>query len=247
MKITVYTYCSYKFSPVGFKLGVFQLDTESINEEFVTPETSNISPFVRNCFIEGVIQKAIGRIPETNEYIILRKGLECDYVNEDGMPAKKYGNFAFLTTELSIYNCIGNLYDRSAEQLSKAMNTFLIPDSNAGETAIKINIKKFKDFILENGPNPSNLTAEERFYITSDSDSNTVIQTLSARFPDYEVSGTNGERNFYKLKKKSQTEQSTNEALILQIVYYFKKHPIIAALVTLILVLICFLQDCFCK
>ena len=67
MKIIVYTYCSYKFSPVGFRHGVFEVDTDNVIEGYVVPSTdANISSFVRDFFVEGLIQKAAGKIPETN-------------------------------------------------------------------------------------------------------------------------------------------------------------------------------------
>lgn len=218
MRIKVYTYCSYKFSPVGFRHGVFQLDTENSNNEYVVPTIdSDISPIVRNCFVEGLIQKAMGKIPETTEYIILLKGLECDFVNEDGMPAKKYGNFAFSTTDPTTYT---NLSALSMSQLSEAMNSFLIPDSNAGDAAIKIDTKRFIDFILSVSITSHSTESLNEFNIISSSSGDKVIKTLTDRFPEYSVISTGG--NYYQIKKKSPDTQQY------PIVQYVKEHPIIA-------------------
>jgi len=230
MRIKVYTYCSYKFSPVGFRHGVFQLDTENSNNEYVVPTIdSDISPIIRNCFVEGLIQKATGKIPETTEYIILLKGLECDFVNEDGMPAKKYGNFAFSTNDPTTYNNLNtNISALSMLQLSEAMNSFLIPDSNAGDAAIKIDTKRFIDFILSVSITSHSTESLNEFNIISSSSGDKVIKTLTDRFPEYSVIPANG--NHYQLKKKSLDTQQC------PIVQYVKEHPIIAIPIILALI-----------
>lgn len=224
MKIKVYTYCSYKFSPVGFQHGVFQLDTKSSNEKYIVPSTnSDISPIVRNCFVEGLVQKAMGKIPEKNEYIVLIKGLECDYINEDGMPAKKYGNFAFSTDDPKVYN---NLTALNKSKLSEAMNSFLIPDSNAGDTAIKIDTKEFIDFIKGVSKKPNTNEDLNDFNIISSYSGDKVISTLEERFPEYDVDKISD--NSYKLKKNSKAPT---------ILRYIKEHPIIPIIVALIAII----------
>ena len=240
MRIKVYTYCSYKFSPVGFRHGVFQLDTENSNNEYVVPTIdSDISPVVRNCFVERSILKAMGKIPGTNEYIILFKGLECDFVNEDGMPAKKYGNFAFSTTDPTTYNNINtNISALSMLQLSEAMNSFLIPDSNAGDAAIKIDTKRFIDFLVSLSSTSHSAESLDEFNIISNASGDKVTKTLEERFPEYSVIPLSGYH--FQLKKKSL------DAHQLPIVQYIKARPIMAipmilamiAAITVILILI---------
>ena len=160
-------------------------------------------------------------MPETNEYIILLKGLECDFVNEDGMPAKKYGNFAFATTDPITYNNLNNnIESLSMVQLSEAMNSYLIPDSDAGDAAIKIDVKRFVDFILSvSTPSYSNDGMND-FSIISSSSGDKVITTLSDRFPEYSVVLSSG--NNYQFKKKSLDAQR------LPIIQYIKERPLIA-------------------
>ena len=214
MKLKVYTYCSYKFSPVGFRHGVFEFDTDNYTDEYIVPVTdSATSSVVRNCFVEGLVQKAVGKIPETNEYIILLKGLECDYVNEDGMPAKKYGNFAFSTANKETYINLKNYLDSlSVTQLSEAMNFFLIPDSDAGDTAIKIDVKRFTDFITGKSKGSSLSDDTGEFNIIPVSYSDKTAQTLSERFTEYSVLQTNFA---YQLKKKTKYLNSNIIVLII--------------------------------
>ena len=241
MKLKVYTYCSYKFSPIGFQHGVFQIDTEDTSEEYLIPvilENDTIaSAFVRNCFVEGVIQSAFGKIPEADEYLLIIKGLEFDYVNEDDMPAKKYGNFALSTNDAASFKRLkSNLDKLSKEHLSEVMNSFLIPDSNSGDTAIKIDCKQFSDFI--NGfSEESNVFEDiEVFNIVPTSYSDKALQALSVRFAEFSVIPTNNHR--YQIKKKLLIQPKANiQTLIEQISKKIKDFPIIA-LIVMILILI---------
>lgn len=242
MKIKVYTYCSYKFSPVGFKHGAFQLDTENSNDEYVVPSSNSTPPIVCTCFVQSLIKGAKGKIPDTDEYIILLKGLECDFVNEDGEPSKKYGNFAFSTDEIESYN---NLINVDLNELSKAMNSFLIPDSKAGEAAIKIDTKQFIDFI-ENVSNKSDSTENPNYLtIRSSSSGDKVIKTLKEEFPEYSVEPESVEPEsvepeskecHYLLKKKALNPQK------FPMVQYLKSPimaiPIIIALIAAVLLIL---------
>lgn len=238
MRIKVYTYCSYRFSPVGFILSVFEVDTDNENEEFIIPSTDfNVSSIICDCFAESLVQKAYGKMPDTNEYIILLKGLECDFVNEDGIPSKKYANFAFSTTDAIAYNNLSNIITNlSMEQLSEAMNLFLIPDSNAGDVALKIDVKQFINFI-RNISNPSNSNESTKgFSIISSSSGDKVIKTLSECFSKYSVISTSG--NNYQIKKK--------DVQLFPIIQYIQERPMIAipivvalvAAITVILILL---------
>lgn len=232
MKIKVYTYCSYKFSPVGFKHGAFQLDTENSNDEYVVPSSNSTPPIVCTCFVQSLIKGAEGKIPDTEEYIILLKGLECDFVNEDGEPSKKYGNFAFSTDEIESYN---NLINVDLNELSKAMNSFLIPDSKAGEAAIKIDTKQFIDFI-ENVSNKSDSTESPNYLtIRSSSSGDKVIKTLKEEFPEYSVEQARKECH-YQLKKKALNPQT------FPMIQYLKSPimaiPIIIALISVVLLIL---------
>ena len=234
MKIKVYTYCSYKFSPAGFRHGAFQLDTENSNDEYVVPSSDSTPPIVRNCFVQSLIKGAKGKIPDTEEYIILLKGLECDFVNEDGEPSKKYGNFAFSTDEIESYNNLINVYNLDLNRLSKAMNSFLIPDSKAGEAAIKIDTKQFIDFI-ENVPNTSDSTKDQNYLtIRSSSSGDKVIKTLKEEFPEYSVESIG--KCHYQLKKKALNPQK------FPMIQYLKSPimaiPIIIALIAAVLLIL---------
>lgn len=235
MKIKVYTYCSYKFSPVGFKHGAFQLDTENSNDEYVVPSSNSTPPIVCTCFVQSLIKGAKGKIPDTEEYIILLKGLECDFVNEDGELSKKYGNFAFSTDEIESYNHLINVYNVDLNMLSEAMNSFLIPDSKAGEAAIKIDTKRFIDFI-ENVPNTSHSTKGPNYLtIRSSSSGDKVIKTLKEEFPEYSVEQARKECH-YQLKKKALNPQT------FPMIQYLKSPimaiPIIIALIAAVLLIL---------
>ena len=106
------------------------------------------------------------------------------------------------------------------EQLSEAMNLFLIPDSNVGDAAIKIDVKQFINFITTiSNPSYSNEGMND-FNIISSSSGDRVISTLADRFPEYSVIPASD--NHYQIKKKSLDAQR------LPIIQYIKGHPLIA-------------------
>lgn len=154
MKIKVYAYCSYKSSPVGYQYGVFQVDSDKKKEEYITPDIKeNIPPLVKNVIdnpLSNGVNIAVGKLPNSKEYIIVIKNLKCKFTNEDGKESIKYGNFIFSTTDESDCKALYNKISRqSKEELSNVLDSFLIfdPNANKGEISYKIDTKKFIDFI----------------------------------------------------------------------------------------------------
>ena len=223
----VYTYCSYRFSPVGFILGTFEADPENSSDGYVVPEVdTDKDSVVRKCFEDGLIQKVFGNIPETEEYFILLKKIECDYKNEDGMSIPKYGNFAFSTTDPKEYlNMLYNLDKMPPSELAAAMNAFLIPDSKAENVAIRIDMEPFSEFLRRITRQTPSENDKAPDYLTIDaiSSSDKVTNTLRERFSDFDVSP--GSNNRYFIKKKQQ-----NFPIVLA--QQVKQHPAAAVTAT---------------
>lgn len=146
--LRVYTYCSYRSSPVGFCLGVIEFsDLEP--HEYLFPSVQKVtSARIKEYFSRDIMKDWRVAFKDGENYICVVKLLEKEFYNEDGMPSKKYGNFAFETDNYDEYEKIAiNLGKMDKDKLSDCMDRFLIPDSSVPDAALKIKTKVFKDFI----------------------------------------------------------------------------------------------------
>ena len=74
----LYSYCSYKGSPVGFRIGKTKVE----NEIDLTLCDDNINQFVRKSFESGMITCVFGKLPKSDKYVYLVKKLE--YTGNNG-------------------------------------------------------------------------------------------------------------------------------------------------------------------
>lgn len=147
--LRVYTYCSYRSSPVGFCLGVIDMDSEP--HEYLFPSVPKVtSAKIKEYFSGGLMNDCFGGFQERGTYTCVVKSLEKEFYNEDGMLSKKYGNFAFETDRYDEYKRISiNLKKMGKDRLNEYMDQFLIPDSSVPDVALKIQTEAFKDFIRQ--------------------------------------------------------------------------------------------------
>lgn len=205
--LKVYVYCSYRSSPVGFAIGAVDYDGKNSEDYLIPTLKCATNNAVKGCFENDLINKAYGKLPQESRYIYVIKSLECDFTNEDGMPSKKYGNFAFETTDAKVYNDIANnIQNISKNKLCGFMNKFLIPDSNVVDLALKLDAKAFREFMNE---------------LLSDTngscDDNFIVETLPYK-TDYssklsQILGFNmfkKNERMYEFKKKIQSQHQTS-------------------------------------
>lgn len=71
----LYSYCSYDGSPTGFRLGV--CERGKVQGDMCALTESGIDPFVRACFVNGMVHSGLGKIPnrEKESYFLLVKKL----------------------------------------------------------------------------------------------------------------------------------------------------------------------------
>ena len=81
-----------------WNIQVFQVD--SYNKDDITSNINgNIPSLVKNVIDKSLpngVNIAVGKLPDSNEYIIVIKKLECKFTNKDGKESKKHGNLFSL-------------------------------------------------------------------------------------------------------------------------------------------------------
>lgn len=197
----MYCYSTYKFSPVGFSVGYINVPVEEKNEyAFLTPCKDN---FVSKCFETGIIKGIYGKYNKNEHYYFMIKGLKCDFVNEDNVPSHKKCNFLFefRKDELDKYRRFFRNYKK--EELEKAMNEFIIPDSSAAKFALKIHSHKLNEYInsvlSKNEKTEKNVECDDLVFFTmsSEPENNKILSDIVG----CEISKVGESR--YSTKKKS--------------------------------------------
>lgn len=197
----LYCYSTYKFSPVGFSVGYVNIPIgEKAEYTYLKPCTDS---FVKKCFEKDIIRRVYGKRFDNGHYCFMVKGLKCDFINEDNVPSHKKGNFLFefSENELEKYKRFTRNYKR--DELEKAMNDFIIPDSFAEKFALKIQTKKLNEYIeavLSGNANlDKNIECDDLYFhtMTSNPDNISVLTDIAG----CAVSGI-GEQK-YSTKKKS--------------------------------------------
>lgn len=180
--IKAYIYCSYKLSPVGFKLGVIDI-TNNQTDDFI-PEYKNIDNFIKNAFYQGMIKCVFGKIPQNNRYTVLIKKLR--FQGDKFRQADKYMNIAFEFDDFEEYKIfagnIYNLYGSQYEGLIQRIASFIIPDGTVESYALKIDAKGINDF-KDDMLRSDDIRCDIKKYI-DDSENKTYIETI------YEINGT---------------------------------------------------------
>lgn len=98
----IYYYCSYKGSPVGFRIGYIDLENNDQASDFCDLSDQKIDPFIRRCLETGLVRSAFGRIPtesgEFSSFFLLKKKLkgkkqDVDYYMNIAITCEKWKEF----------------------------------------------------------------------------------------------------------------------------------------------------------
>ncbi len=142
-----YVYCSYKFSPVGFKMGT--ITYSAAQKDFYIPTNTNLDKLVVKAFEQGFVRKIYGLVPDSQKYILLVKKLRQNDVEDPNEGTiDVYMNFAFEFDSFGDFNnfCGNfNALSNAAEECAK----FIVPDRNVDTFALKIDADKFNSFIAK--------------------------------------------------------------------------------------------------
>lgn len=140
----VYYYCSYTGSPVGFQLG--KLDCGTLLQNTCTLSKNGLLPLIRHCFDQGLVRRAYGHIPETEQHFILVKGLTVKGVAGDEA-TEYYINFALLADKAEWEH----IYQGKAIDAQTIAETFrdsmrLDKESEFGYTVLADCVRKLTSF-----------------------------------------------------------------------------------------------------
>lgn len=137
----LYSYCSYKGSPVGFRIGKTKVE----NEIDLTLCDDNINQFVRKSFESGMITCVFGKLPKSDKYVYLVKKLE--YTGNNG-ESIIYMNFAWIFSDYGKYiSFASGIRTLSNDKISEIMYKIIKPDSNDEKFALKIKGEKLVNAI----------------------------------------------------------------------------------------------------
>ncbi len=145
-----YVYCSYKFSPAGFKIGTITYD--AAQKGFYLPTKTRLNKFVVNAFEEGIVSKIYGRLPDSGKYTFLVKNLKQTDIDDPKLGLIDFQmNFAFEFDTFTEFNNFCGNFNALAEDglIAAKCAKFIVPDKNVETFALKIDAAAFNDFVEE--------------------------------------------------------------------------------------------------
>lgn len=145
-----YVYCSYNGSPCGYRLGKFDSNQK---KNIIRLDNEGINPVIIKVLKNDFIKTAYGKIPNTNEYIVVLKDLEYE-PQKDGDArdvSKKYFNFVFgfESAELA-YNFSSELMMSIRTNIDKQLGyfySFIVVDKKDKDFGLVIDKEVFDKWI----------------------------------------------------------------------------------------------------
>ena len=95
--INAYLYCSYKGSPVGFRIGKIMYELPE-DKDYAELSLEGIDGFIRKAFESGIVDEAFDKIISkdgTERYFVMVKKLSYSDPVSTGNASEIYMNFAF--------------------------------------------------------------------------------------------------------------------------------------------------------
>lgn len=150
----VYFYCSYKSSPIGFKLGMIENKEGKFAKERLF--SGNIDKDIEKMFEESFVRTFWGILPKNKtSYCFLIKNLKCKQKVIGEKETEIYMNvaFEFLDREsnFKLMRNILNLYNDERSNLEEKMGNLIKPDYNNKEFALSLDGYELDKFIEEIG------------------------------------------------------------------------------------------------
>lgn len=136
----IYSYCSYDLSPVGFYMGLADVD----DSDKIYLRDEGIEPIIRNAFEVGEIRSIRGNLLGTDKYVVLKKKLK--YKNES--KTNMIMNFAFVFDNVSdFYSFITGIKEMEINDFVNGLAECVCPDSSVNKFALYLDGKKLRDFL----------------------------------------------------------------------------------------------------
>ena len=230
----VYTYCSYKSSPVGFQIGVFAYDKEK-NENSYIPDTdkSLMNPFIISAFEDDRIDYVCyGKIPQEESYLILLKKMKSE--SEDGIwkqlnlaflfGASEYEQFLKMLTYLEVSQKYKtNQSERKAHQNSmcRKLENLITLNPKDTETGISIPVSEMNAFMKNvDFCSPKQVEEPEKMYLIRFNEPEPLKEQPFFKFQKLysdEIIVKSENSGIYVIKKKNPLMTYQNSMLVLNI------------------------------
>lgn len=221
-----YVYCSYTNSPVGFLIGAFNFDP--MQKNFYIPTKNVFNDFVVEAFEEGFVSKMYGCVPFIGKYIFLVKKFQKNNVNDpiEGV-IDFYMNFAFEFDSFEEYkNFCENFNALPEETIANECARFIVPDRHVENFALKVDAKVFNKFVTEMLKKTTDKQVNEKLF----------VEVVSPQIEESQL------QKIFKLDfSKDDKKTFVYPAKKISLKKTFPIVPTIAALIFVILIVICFL------
>ena len=142
----VYSYCSYRNSHCGFRIGSFDYHDDNLHDRKYFLEKKAVNKYIQTAFENGYSDFVFGNVFNTDKYFIIIKGFEAK-------PEEIYMNFAFEFSMnekkeyLKILSGILCIYDNISDFVRYLKNFVVIDKNNAG-FGLEINSDALDKFLL---------------------------------------------------------------------------------------------------
>lgn len=176
--IIIHSYCTYKFSAIGFVYGSYEYkDNLDKDMPFYKLTTSYNNPFVVSLFESGRIRRACGKLPENKNYIFLVKKMKYDYgLKHEAIGRDVDMNFAFEFDNFNEFKAFATGFDKAEKQdpkqLYKELADCICPDKSDVSYKQSINKEKFDKWfkkIIKTEPSVEYNNLMEKIKITASS------------------------------------------------------------------------------
>ena len=160
-----YSYCSYKGSPSGFKLGVLTPEDKKV----LCLSNKGVNEFIRNSFETGVVKGIYGKLPNCDQYVYLVKKLRYEQKADDTFASIFHMNFAFVFDRYKEYeDFLNGISMFEEDEISKMMSSVIIPNKEDEVYALNINgveLRKVLERISEKSDEITIGGSKEELYI----------------------------------------------------------------------------------
>lgn len=237
----IYTYCSYKLSPCGFQIAVFDYDSKEENYFLPLKDNDKIEDFAEYIFEDGKTDYvSFGKIPDKDKYIVILKRMkytdETLSFNDVGYVKNINMAFEFESDETELYQKTCNYLDlfpilkKSKEytksQKEKNLNKWaedfakmIVPDLDNGDTGLKVKASAVHDMIrrIEDTNISYNVTSNNFFIIRlNESEDSQKSEFMLEKFNE-ELVTERKSTGLYVIKKKNFQPRILEEAIYLAV------------------------------
>ena len=233
----IYTYCSYKLSPCGFQIAVFDYDSKEENYFLPLKDSDKIEKFAEYIFEDGKTDYvSFGKIPDKDKYIVILKRMkytdETLSFNDVGYVKNLNMAFEFESDEIELYQKTCNYFglfsivkkgseytklqkEKNLNKWAEDFSKMIVPDLDNGDTGLKVKASAVHDMIrkIEDTSIPEGVTSDKFFIIRLNESENSQKSEFMLEKFNEELETKRKSTGLYIVKKKNFQPRILEEAI----------------------------------